>query len=105
MPQHTDRLSASERDHLAMRRLVMNTFSTLLRDTELAPMQVLEYAAAAIGSVYREMADAHAWPRSCPCGWEPDELHDIAVLQAAIAGEALPKARYELASAPVAGHG
>jgi hypothetical protein len=104
MQQTTESLSPKERDAMAMRQLVMRTFCDLLHATKLPPMVVLEYAAAALGSVYRETADAHARPHGCPCGWEPDEMRDIARLQKALVEEALSALGQHLALAPVMGH-
>lgn len=88
----------------AMRHLVMRTFVELLRETNLPPMLVLEYAAAAVGAAYRDVATAHRPPNVCPCGWRPDEMADIATLQMAMAREALSDAQFALAVAPVMGH-
>lgn len=104
MQQPINRLSRTDSDALAMRRLVMRTFCDLLQQTRLPPMRVLEYAAAAVGSVYREVADAHTPPDACPCGWHPDEAGDILALQHALLGEARPAGRHQLATAPVMGH-
>jgi len=93
-----------ETDAEAMRHLVMNTFVGLLRETRLDPMTVLGHAAAAIGSVYREVAEAHRPPNACPCGWRPADLADISRLQAALALAALSEHQIDLAVAPVAGH-
>jgi hypothetical protein len=87
-----------------MRQLVMRAFVGLLHETNLAPMTVLKYAAAAMGSVYRDVAAAHRGPGGCPCGWEPDERRDIALLQAALAREAQMGEWVDLATANVAGN-
>src|SRR6218665_3488418 len=87
-----------ERDALARRQLVMRIFRELLQATRLPPMVVLEYAAAAVGSVYCEVAEAHTWPQACPCGWQPDETADITCLQEALLREALEQAHYDLAA-------
>lgn len=104
MHQPVESSFASDYDAEAMRHLVMNTFVGLLQETRLDPMTVLQYAAAAIGSVYREVADAHYPPNDCPCGWQPDELADIYTLQAAVALAALTDRQRDLAMAPVVGH-
>lgn len=104
MHQPIESLSHQERDAIAMRQLVMRTFCELLHATRLPPMAVLEHAAAAIGAVYREAADAHIEPNFCPCGWQPDELADLATLQAALIREALSEQVRDLAAAPVMGH-
>lgn len=104
MHQPVESLSHQERDALAMRQMVMQTFCDLLHATNLAPMTVLEYASAAVGSVYREVADAHTWPSACPCGWQPDEIGDITILQNALVCEAISDLRHGLAVAPVMGN-
>ena len=104
MHQPIESLSREERDALAMRQIVMRTFCDLLHATKLPPMTVLEYAAAAVGSVYREVADMHSWPNACPCGWQPDEVGDISMLQRTLAREALSDLGQQLAVAPVMGH-
>lgn len=104
MHQSIESLTSEQRDALAMRQLVMRTFCDMLHATRLPPMAVLEYAAAAVGSVYREAADLHAWPSSCPCGWQPDEVGDISVLQRALVREAVSDLGQQLAVTPVMGH-
>lgn len=94
----------NERDAEAVRLLITRTFMEALRSTELAPMDVLEYAATAIGTVYRDVADAHSPPRWCPCGWQPDIMRDVAALKTALAAAALPEMESSLARAEVAGH-
>lgn len=104
MHQPIESLDRAERDALAMRQMVMRTFCDLLHATRLPPMTVLEYAAAAVGSVYREVADVHTWPNACPCGWQADEIGDISALQSALVREALSDLAHEFALAPVMGH-
>lgn len=104
MYQPIESLSGEERDALAMRQMVMRTFCDLLHATKLPPMTVLEYAATAVGSVYREVADVHTWPSSCPCGWQPDEFSDISLLQSALIREATSDLGHQHAVAPVMGH-
>lgn len=94
----------NERDAEAVRMLITRTFMEALRQTELAPMDVLEYAVTAIGLVYRDVAEAHTPPRWCPCGWQPDILRDIAILKSALAAAALPEMESNLARAEVVGH-
>jgi len=104
MHQPIESLSREQRDAMAMRQLVMRTFRDLLHATRLPPIAVLEYAAAAVGSVYREVADAHTWPSACPCGWQPDELADLSTMQDALLREARSAQAGDLATAPVMGH-
>lgn len=104
MNQPAQPIGPLERNMEAMQRLVMDTFVALLRETNLAPMTVLEYAAGAIGAVYRDVAAAHRPPSVCPCGWRPDSVLDLQVLQAKLVWEALGDHTPDLAAASVAGH-
>ncbi|RDE10663.1 hypothetical protein DVH29_00190 [Pelagibacterium lacus] len=88
-----------------MRRLILGAFCDMLHKRNLPPMMVLEHAAAALGAVYREVADAHIGPGACPCGWQPDALGDVARLQTALADAALSDMQCGLLHGPVAGHG
>lgn len=103
MHQPIGSFSEDRRDALAVREMVMQTFCDLLRSTNLPPMTILEYASAAVGSVYREAADAHIWPSACPCGWEPDELADIRAFQRALVREAASTSHSRLALTPAMG--
>lgn len=94
-----------EQDAEAMRLLIMGAFCDMLHGRKLPPMLVLEHAAAALGAVYREVAEAHTGVNACPCGWHPDPLRDIATLQSALTGEALSDLQCGLLHTPVAGHG
>ena len=98
------RLNGNERDQLAIRQEVMRTFGEVARTTGLSPMLILQYAAAGLGSVYREVAESHR-TRPCPCGWIPDELNDVSTLQMAMAAEALSGPQLRLAVTPALGHG
>jgi hypothetical protein len=49
-----------------------------------SPMTVMRLAAAAVGSIYKEVADEHR-SGACPCGWQPNPGADVEALQAALA--------------------
>lgn len=68
-----------------LRQAVMTAFCDVLHGSRLPPMTVLSMAAEALGSVYREVSDAHRGDDACPCGWQPSYQMDIATLQAALA--------------------
>lgn len=68
-----------------LRQAVMTAFCDVLHGSRLPPMAVLRMAAEALGSVYREVSDAHRGDDACPCGWRPNPPSDIALLQAALA--------------------
>ncbi|HWU18901.1 MAG TPA: hypothetical protein VN155_14560 [Devosia sp.] len=105
MPQNADKQDAA---FAAIRAALMASYSGTLASTRLSPLDALEYLAAAIGSIYREVADAHLDPDGCPCGWEPCDVLDIVALQqaiaanASIADEADP---FDLRTLAPAGHG
>lgn len=104
MHEQMETARREDRNADAMRNLVMRTFVSLLHETNLAPITVLRHAAAAVGAVYHDVAEAHRVPGACPCGWTPDDAADIAMLQAALAREAIADPRDNLAAARVAGH-
>lgn len=81
----------------------MTAFCTVLHGTQLSPMAVIELAAEAVGSVYREVADAHLGDQPCPCGWHPSPEADLAMLQAALALTAAPAPGIDLARIAIAG--
>ena len=89
------------RGHL--REAVMTAFCAALRDTHLPPLALIELAAEAVGSVYREVADAHRGDQPCPCGWHPRLAADLEALQAALALSAAPVPQPDLARMVVLG--
>ncbi|HEY5798397.1 MAG TPA: hypothetical protein VIU82_25625 [Bosea sp. (in: a-proteobacteria)] len=86
-----------------IRQAVMNAFCGVLHGTRLSPMAVLEFAAEAVGSVYREVADAHLGDHPCPCGWHPSPSVDLAALQASLALSVAQPPGIDLARAELAG--
>ncbi|CAH1688844.1 conserved hypothetical protein [Hyphomicrobiales bacterium] len=68
-----------------LHQAVMTAFCNVLHGSRLPPMTVLSMAAEALGSVYREIHDAHRGDNACPCGWQPDPQADNAILQTALA--------------------
>jgi hypothetical protein len=81
MPPNNDIDTA--RDDL--RRSIMAAFCNVLHATQLPPMTVMALAAAAVGSIYKEIADEHRRDNTCPCGWQPAPGADLEALQAALA--------------------
>lgn len=61
-----------------IRATVINELCEVMHRTNLPPMAVLRLVARSIGTIYREMADAHATGEPCPCGWRPET--DVEVL-------------------------
>lgn len=86
-----------------IRQAVLTAFCAALHDTRLPPLTLMELAAQAVGSVYREVADAHCGDQPCPCGWRPRLQADLEALQAALALSAVPGSQPDLASMAVLG--
>lgn len=59
---------------------VMNGLCEAINQSGLPPLAVLRLAAQAIGSIYRDVAEAHSGPEACTCGWQPHEGSDIDLL-------------------------
>jgi len=86
-----------------IRQAVLTAFCAALRDTRLPPLTLIELAAQAVGSVYREVADAHCSDQPCPCGWRPRLAADLEALQAALALSSAPAPLPDLAGMAVLG--
>ena len=86
-----------------IRQAVLTAFCAALHDTRLPPLTLIELAAQAVGSVYREVADAHSGDQPCPCGWRPRLQADLEALQAALALSAVPAPQLDLAGMAVLG--
>src|SRR5579863_1372928 len=85
MPDEFERVSCAEFARSELRQAVMTAFNNVLQTTHLSPMAVISLAAAAVGSVYKEVADVHSGGNACPCGWQPNRHADVEALQAALA--------------------
>lgn len=92
---------AAARDHI--RRAVLAAFCGVLRTTRFQPMTVLSFAAMAVGSIYREIADTHCDSQGCPCGWEPCGAADIDALLTALATTAQLRPEIDLRLVKAAG--
>lgn len=89
---------------VAVRAALLSSYAGSLATTRMSPIEALECLAAALGSIYREVADSHLDPEGC--GWRPDELRDVAALEQAIAANALRDAdAFDLRSIMPVGHG
>ncbi|KRE03373.1 hypothetical protein ASE61_12935 [Bosea sp. Root670] len=97
------RAESLETARAEIREALMTAFCAALRDTRLPPLTLLELAATAVGSVYREVADAHCGDQPCPCGWHPRLQADLEALQAALALNAMPAVQPDLARMVVLG--
>ncbi|MEO5325883.1 hypothetical protein PV773_21455 [Mesorhizobium sp. CC13] len=104
MPPIDDHDRRADEAEALLRTAVMNGFADAMRKSGLPPMVVLRLAARAVGSVYREAADAHAGPHACGCGWCPQEGTDIDLLcSALLSASARRRHRRDLAAMQVAG--
>jgi hypothetical protein len=103
-------MSFNDRDatYAAIRAAILSSYAGTLASTRMSPIEALECIAAAIGSIYREVADSHLNPEGCGCGWRPNEMLDILALEQAIAANAALEddtAHFDLRSITPAGHG
>jgi len=67
-----------------IRATIINELCQVMEKTGLPPMAVLRLAAQSVGSIYREMADAHGGINPCPCGWHPHHASDVETLNMAL---------------------
>jgi len=67
-----------------IRAMVINGLCEVMHSVNLPPMAVLRLAARSIGTIYREMADAHSGIEPCPCGWRPHPATDVELLGRAL---------------------
>lgn len=81
-------------------------FWTIVEANHMPPMAAMRLAAMALGSLYREVASAHARGAGCPCGWRPSAQEDIETLLMALSAGArsLPEAPSDLYAAKAAGN-
>lgn len=92
----------------AVRAALMASYSGTLASTRLSPLEALECMAAALGSLYREVADAHIDPQGCHCGWQPHAVLDMVALEQAMAANGArdeDEDMFDLRSIAPAGHG
>ncbi|QDZ09530.1 hypothetical protein [Devosia ginsengisoli] len=92
----------------AVRAALMASYSGALATTRLSPLEALECMAAALGSLYREVADAHIDPQGCHCGWQPHAVLDMVALEQAMAANGArdeDEDMFDLRSIAPAGHG
>lgn len=92
----------------AVRAALMASYSGTLASTRMSPIETLECMAAALGSLYREVADAHIDPHGCQCGWQPHAVLDMVALEQAMAANGArdeDEDMFDLRSIAPAGHG
>ncbi len=87
---------------IELHRAIMAAFCNALHASCLPPMTVMRLAAAAVGSIYKEVADEHR-DGACPCGWQPDPSVDIEILQTALASTTQAILQSDLRVAQIAG--
>ncbi len=62
-------------------QLALNgSYAEVVSNTSLTPLEALEAMAAALGMLYRDAAEQHR-QNGCVCGWAPNGLLDVLVLQ------------------------
>jgi hypothetical protein len=101
--QHDDFVRDGDEPGARIRQVVLSALCDALERTRLPPMTVMGLLAQAVGSVYRELADAHVGDDACTCGWQPAPAEDIEALQAALAVNAGIHDGCSLRHVPVAG--
>jgi hypothetical protein len=76
----------------ALHRMIRAAFGRAIHTHPLPTLTLLKLAAAAVGAIYKEVAEDHLRAGSCPCGWQPSLPEDVEALQAALAAttEAAP---------------
>lgn len=84
MSQRNEIEDCQEDAEAHIRATIMKEFCEVIQKTGLPPMAVMRLAALSLGSIYREVADAHSGCDPCPCGWRPHEGSDIDLLCTAL---------------------
>lgn len=86
-----------------IRATLINELCQVMQKTDLPPMAVLRLVARTVGTIYREMADAHSGVHPCPCGWRPHYTHDVEVLGMALMTACGQRPTHDLEQMRVAG--
>ncbi|MBS4005552.1 MAG: hypothetical protein KGZ91_19450 [Afipia sp.] len=86
-----------------LHRAVMAAFCNTLHASLLPPMTVMALTAAAVGAIYRDIADEHRRDTVCPCGWQPSTSADVEALQSALASTVEVRPLADLAIVQVVG--
>jgi len=98
---HSDPEIAAARAEL--HRMIRVAFCRTMHTSRLPTMVLLSLAAAAIGAIYKEVADDHLRAGTCPCGWEPNRVEDVEALGAALASTTEPASKSDLSTIVAAG--
>ncbi|PLP56682.1 hypothetical protein CYK37_24945 [Mesorhizobium loti] len=86
-----------------IRTTVMNEICEVMHRAGLPPMAVMRLVARSIGTIYREMADAHSGVDACPCGWQPNPKTDMEILSSALLAACERRRTADLRLMPIAG--
>lgn len=86
-----------------LHRMIRTAFCRAMHTTRLPTMTLMSFAAAAIGSIYKEVADEHLRAGACPCGWQPNLSEDVEALQAALAATTEATPRSDLSTVEIVG--
>ncbi|MBD8908569.1 hypothetical protein [Methylorubrum zatmanii] len=87
----------------AMERALTVAFWQAMQREPMHVMAALEAAVRTVGTLYRQVADAHGPNGHCTCGWEPDPETDLIVLEAMLAAAVACPAHKDLADMVPAG--
>ena len=87
---------------LELANSLMASFCRVLESSNLPPMQVLQMMARSLGGIYREVSIEHR-KGTCPCGWCPNALHDLELIQRAVSAGLARSRRNDLRSMTVVG--
>ncbi len=86
-----------------IRAVMMKELCEAMHAANLPPLAVLRLAARSLGSIYREMADAHLGFERCVCGWRP-HASDVEVLGMALMAACMQRRTADLRLMPVGGN-
>jgi len=100
---HIDLERRQDEAEAHIRATMMKELCEVMGASGLPPIAVLRLAARAIGTIYREMADAHTGIGACQCGWRPQDAHDADLLTTALMAACRARAHEDLRVMQVAG--
>lgn len=102
-PEHRSHDEGELAAQALLERMITRAFWQVMRQQPMPVMAALEAAAKTIGTLYRDIAVAHATPEACGCGFRPDAQADLMVLEAMLSAAARPVPTVDLATLPAAG--
>lgn len=86
-----------------IRAAMMNEICEVMHRAGLPPLAALRLVARSIGTIYREMAEAHSGIDPCPCGWRPNPKTDMEILSSALLAACERRRAVDLRLMPIAG--